>query len=389
MKGLWPFAFYVLMFAGVAFLAPFLVLYYQSLGFSGAEIGLLTGITPLITLVCAPLWTNLADATRRHRLLMSLAILGGTLAVVMFPLFETFAPILVMAILYNACFSPISAFADSATLHMLADKKELYGRMRLGGTLGFGAVVTFAGALVQNYSLRFAFWGGAVFMLLALLISQRLIHSPARASEAARGSLRALFTNRRWGLFLTAAFAGGLAMACQINYLFPYLQELGMTESMMGFSVTIGTLSEVPAFFFGHRLVQRFTAYRLFMLAVVLAGLRLVLLANSSSPAAITLLQLLNGLAFPAMWLAGVAYADESAPTGLSATAQGMFSAIIFGFGMAVGGFVGGPLLESLGGRGLYLIFGVAVLAIVGVVVLINKALPAEPVAAGTLEQVG
>ena len=46
MKGLWPFTFYILMFAGVAFLAPFLVLYYQSLGFRGAEIGLLTGITP-------------------------------------------------------------------------------------------------------------------------------------------------------------------------------------------------------------------------------------------------------------------------------------------------------------------------------------------------------
>src|SRR6185503_6778036 len=107
MKGLWPFAFYVVQFAGVAFLAPFLVLYYQSLGFNGTEIGLLTGITPLITLVAAPLWTNLA----------------GTMAVVAFPFFKTFAPILLMAILFNACFAPISAFADSATLFMLAAKK--------------------------------------------------------------------------------------------------------------------------------------------------------------------------------------------------------------------------------------------------------------------------
>ena len=379
MKGLWPFVFYISLFAAIAFLAPFLVLYYQNLGFSGAQIGLLTGITPLITLFGAPLWTNLADITRRHRLLMSLAILGGAVTIAAFPFFTSFAPVLVMALLYTACSAPVSAFADSATLFMLADKKELYGRMRLGGTLGFGAVVTFAGTLVQNYGLRFAFWGGAVFLLLALVISQKLIHSPARASAAKPGSMRALLTNRRWNLFLTAAFAGGLAMASNINYLFSYLKELGMSESMMGFVLTIGTVAEIPIFFFGHRLIQRFTSYRLFMLAIIVAGARLVLLAGSSSPIVILSLQLLNGLAFPAMWLAGVAYADENAPVGLGATAQGMFGAMVFGFGMAVGGFVGGPLLDNLGGRGLFLAFGLVVLAIVGLVALIQKYLPAGP----------
>jgi len=43
-----------------------------------------------------------------------------------------------------------------------------------------------------------------------------------------------------------------------------------------------------------------------------------------------------------------------------------------------VGGFTGGLLLESMGGRGLFLVFGVALLAIVAVVTLIERRLPAE-----------
>jgi hypothetical protein len=35
-------------------------------------------------------------------------------------------------------------------------------------------------------------------------------------------------------------------------------------------------------------------------------------------------------------------------------------------------------LLENVGGRGLYLVFGVAVLAIVAIVALIQRGLPAE-----------
>jgi PPP family 3-phenylpropionic acid transporter len=104
----------------------------------------------------------------------------------------------------------------------------------------------------------------------------------------------------------------------------------------------------------------------------------MLLLAVSSTPILVLFTQLLNGLTLPAVWVAGVSYADENAPVGMRTTAQGLFNAMVSGFGMAVGGFVGGPLLENLGGQGLYLVFGAAVLVIIVFVALIYSHLPAE-----------
>jgi PPP family 3-phenylpropionic acid transporter len=59
----WPFVLNFLLFVATAFVLPFLVLYYQSLGFSGAQIGLLSGLTPLVIMIGAPFWTGLADKT--------------------------------------------------------------------------------------------------------------------------------------------------------------------------------------------------------------------------------------------------------------------------------------------------------------------------------------
>ncbi len=379
MNKIWPFSMNFVLFAGIACVAPFFVLYYQSLGFTGAQIGLLTGITPLVTLFSAPLWTRFADITRRHRLIMNIALLLGVVTVIVFPFLQVFLPILLIVVLLNAFVAPVTPFTDTATMFMLGDEKEMYGRIRLGGTIGFGLAAPVAGALVQNYGLKYTFWACALFLFLAFLISQKLVYGQLQVDDsAARGNIRSLLANPRWLLFLTTALAGGVAAAAVNNYLFPYMKEMGANESTMGLALTMGVISEIPILFFVNRLIKRLKPYGLLMVSMIFSGARLLLFAASGTPGIVLFVQLLNGMTFPAMWVAGVSYADENAPTGMRTTAQGLFAAMVMGIGLAVGGFAGGLLLESMGGRGLYLVLGIFVLAVVAVVALIHSRLPAE-----------
>lgn len=378
MRKPWPFTFYFLLFAAIASVSPFIVLYYQDLGFTGAQIGLLTGIAPLVTFLSSPLWTGFADATGRHRLLMSLAILGGVIILCVYPMLSAFAAVLLAAVLLNAFVAPVTPFADSATMYMLADEKELYGRVRLGGTIGYGLAALITGVLVRSYGLKFAFWGCATLFFLSFIVSQKFVYSQLNANNPIKGHIRTLLANPRWLLFLIVAFAGGSSLAVFTNYLFPYMKELGANESVMGLALMVGMFSEIPALYFGNQLIKRLKPYGLLMLSIVVTGLRFLLFAASGTSGLILIIQLLNGLTIPVMWVAGVSYADQYAPPGMNATMQGLFSGTFMGVGMAVGGLVGGPLLESMGGRGLYFFFGTAVLVIATIVALVQRRLPAE-----------
>jgi PPP family 3-phenylpropionic acid transporter len=371
------------MYAGLAFATPFLVLYFQGLGFSGAEIGLLAGVAPLITFCGAPFWTGLADATRRHRLILTVSMAVGVAGYVLYPFLRAFAAVFLVSLVLNFFFAPVSSFSDNATMFMLGEKKDFYGRIRLGGTVGYALAAPVAGVLVGRYGLRAGFWSAAAAYFVGLLLSRGFIHAPSQDSPPALSGLRTLLSNPHWILFLIVSLASGLALAGANNYFFPYMKELGAATSIMGIALTIGTITEVPVLFFGHHLLRIFKPYGLFMLAAVVTAVRILLFAANTSPGWALVIQLLNGFTFPMMWLAGVAWANANAPQGMTATAQGLFGAMTFGIGMAVGGFLGGPLLESVGGRGLYLVFGIIALSTVMIAAVAERSLPkASPISA-------
>ena len=363
MKKIWPFTFYFLYFVAFSSVMPYLVLFYQDLAFNGAQIGLLTGIPPLVTLVAAPFWTGLADTKGWHTWVMRLGIIVSVIAIFLLQSFTAFIFVFLLIILFNTFISPVSALADSATMNMLGEERSMYGRIRLGGTVGWGIFVPIAGALIQRFGLHAGFLSFSVVMLINLLVSLKFVHGSHERTNSDQGSVGSLVTNRRWINFLFLAFLGGIGSFSIAAYLFPYMAELGASESVMGIASSIATVTEVIIFFFGNRLVKKFGSYGLLILALLLSGVRSLLYGVATTPWMVLVLQAFGGTIFPAIWLAGVSYADENAPAGLKSSAQGLFGAMMFGVGAAVSGFVGGLLLESIGGRGMFLVLGVIILA--------------------------
>jgi PPP family 3-phenylpropionic acid transporter len=376
MKKIWPFSYYFLNFAAFSALLPFFVIFYQQLGFNGTEIGLLTGIPPLITLFAAPIGSGIADSTHRHKLIMGIGLLSAVVMALLLPAFKTFGIIFAIIALYNIFMSPVGSLADSATMTMLGDEKAMYGRIRLGGTIGWGVFAPIAGIMVQHYGLNIAFWIFAAIMGINFFVIQKFDFGKQETHEQTQGGIRFFLTDRKWIFFLVASLLGGMGAFSVAGFLYPYMAGLGATETQMGIASLIVTLTEVPVFFFGNRLVKRFGSKRLFNVALILLGVRSLMFAAASTPWMVYLVQAIGGTIFPAMWLAGVSYAEENAPLGLKSTGQGLFSAMSFGFGAAVGGFVGGILLESIGGRSMFMVLGIVILAAMALIEVAKRVFP-------------
>src|SRR5690606_21021041 len=85
------------------------------------------------------------------------------------------------------------------------------------------------------------------------------------------------------------------------------------------------------------------------VIGFVAFALRTLLISMIPSPDWAVVPQLLHGLSFSALWTAGVVYVAQMTPPGLGATAQSAFGVTLFGFAVAVGGFVGALLYEPAG----------------------------------------
>jgi PPP family 3-phenylpropionic acid transporter len=211
-----------------------------------------------------------------------------------------------------------------------------------------------------------------------------MVFKPAHAGTPFLQGARRLLSDRRWLFFLFLVTVGGIGFSASNNYLSVLMDTLGGSQTLTGVALTVSVLSELPMMFFSYLLLKRLKSRGLFILAVAVSAVRCLLYAFISAPVGLIAVQVIHGLASPALLVAGVNYAAENAPLGLEATAQGVFSAVLMGVGGTLGNLLGGMLIERFGPAGMFGMVGTFMFITLGIFLLVErKAFPrqaSEPV---------
>lgn len=354
---------YALYFGALGSFMPFINLYYQGVGMSKQEIGILIATATITALIASPLWSALADAFGLHRFLLPLATFGALLPMAALSRATSFRELLLAIVGYALFIGPAIPLIDSAVLTMLGADQGMYGRLRLWGSVGWAVSSLSIGLLSDWLGLSIIFVVFVVLMSLCSWLTLRLPMQRTKSSEPFLKNLRHLFANPAFIGFLLAILMIGLCANFILNFLVLYFHDLGASDSLFGLGVSLSGLSELPIFFFSALLIRRLSPSGVLGLAFLTWVLRAFLISVMPTPEAIVLTQMMHGLSFSALWAAAVVYVARLAPPGLGATAQSTISLVMFSIAGALGGWLGANLYDLVGPQNLFRIGALLALA--------------------------
>jgi nucleoside transporter len=377
----------------------------ETLHFSGQQIGLAVGTTALAAMI-SPFFVGMV-ADRFFATERILAVLHLVGAVLMFyaSTQTTFGPFYAVLLLYTLCYMPTLALSNSLSFHHMSDPGREFPGVRVLGTIGWivaGIAIGSLGLEATAVPLRIAAASSVVLGLFSLALP----HTPP-TRVGARVTLNdvlgldalKLMKERSFAIFVLGSFL--VCIPLQFYYAFtnPFLNEIGVTNAAG--KMTFGQMSELffmlvmPWFF------RRLGVKYMLLIGMLAWSARYLLFAFGNNGALVWMLYvgiLLHGICYDFFFVTGQIYVDRKAPGDLRAAAQGFIAFVTLGFGMFIGSWLSGVVVDAFTVQGatgvqhdwmrIWLVpsIGAAViLAIFGVLFRASDAAPATQASTATL----
>jgi PPP family 3-phenylpropionic acid transporter len=351
---------YITAFAAVGAAAPYMPVYFESLGMPLDAIGLVAAIAALCGLVAAPAWGLLADQALGVRLV--LVVTAATAAAAAVVLGLTYAVVIAAAvwILYQLSFAGIGPVLDAFALGQVGTDQHRYARFRVWGSASFVVSVVVVGLLVQAADIRALF----VVLVGCLVVSAALgALVPARTTAHVERNLSGLRVVLRTRVLMTFVIAALVAWSAStmVNAFFSiYLVSLDAPAGLVGSAWALGAIVEVPLMIAFPALAQRFGVSRLVVVGAGFLLLRGIVVVLSADPLIVVGSFALHGAGYALLLVGGVTYVAAQSPRGSAATAQGVLAGVVTGLAQAIGPGVAGVIAGATSIHTMFIVAAVA-----------------------------
>lgn len=333
---------------------PFFPVWLRARGLSASEISAVLALGMVVRIAASPAMAYAADRSgQRRRPILALAV-GSLAAYALFAICRDVWPIALVMLLASALFPSILPIADTLTLRLARERGLDYGRVRLWGSLTFIAASNLGGVGLDRAGPDFVLWAILAGCTATVLAACALPEVPVRAQEAVPPSFRAargLVLNPVFLLFLFSASA--IQASHGVYYAFGTLhwRHLGYSDSLIGALWGLGVIAEVLLFAVSNRVVARIGPLNLILLGSAAGIVRWGATALDPGLPILVPMQCLHALTFGATHLGAVHFLSRAVPAPLSATAQGLLSAMSAGIVLGLSTLASGWLYAAFGGR--------------------------------------
>ena len=363
---IWMGCYYVSFFGVFGVLLPFWALWLKGEGISTEMIGSMLAFALLArsagTLLLSRNITTTAVLLRRMQCLalLSMFTFAG------FYLLDNVYAIFALVILTNFIFSPLMSFGEAMAAKLVRHNNMDYGRTRLWGSVGFMVASTLTGLLVENFDhkviLLAIIIGLALLFFLTLTPASNIPQDGAVNNKASASVMTILRRPSFWPFLIVASLLQG-AHAAYYGFGAVYWQDIGISETYIGYFWSVGVIGEIFFLALGKRLFANTKISTMYMVAAAGSVVRWLTLGFAVDIAPIMLSQLLHGVTFGVAHMASMRYMAERVAEEEAVTTQGIYAAIPFSLGIAALTFVCGLYYPELK-QYIFVVMALAVLPV-------------------------
>lgn len=207
----------------------------------------------------------MCDITHQYKAVLLASILIPS--ALNFLLVESSSFLIVVSILFAVRFfdSPSIPVVDSCCLKILGEQKKEYGKLRLWGAVGWGITSPIVGFFAVKYGYQAHLISQLVLRIIAagfvcvmkFTSNDNLINSPDDGSDTNKKDhnlpfkrkIMLLFKSTESILFFLIYWLMGITMGVIGSFLFLWIEQLGGNNSLMGLSLTMMCVAEIPLFY--------------------------------------------------------------------------------------------------------------------------------------------
>lgn len=372
---------YTLSFASIGVFFPLIAQYLAEIGFTGLQIGIVTASSTAIGILANPFWGGVYHRNHNNKklilfLCVATALLALTLLVV-----RSFLWFLLLYIIIFFFENPIFPLIDSTTL----EANYPFGVARKWGAIGFALGIGVGGLIADRFGLIWIIPTLSLFLFISAFQLMALIHqrrwfpseqtanhpqeTKAKKRENSRRGYVSLLRDRSYvGLLISIFFYMGPSMAHNTYFSFLFI-DVGGTVAGMGLALLLMVISEAPFMAWAARLSARFTTERLILSAMILSAIRYLWFGTGPGPEWLMATFVLQGFANGILLVEVVKYISKVVDQELVSLAIPLYTAISANTSTIVCQLLGGILVGTVGGQGVYLFYGG--FTIIGIVIYI------------------
>lgn len=361
--------FYFAYYAALGAFTPYWSLYLQSQGMGMAAISVLMSLWYATRIVAPSAWTTLAARSPRpiRWLHIGCVLTAASFAAFLLPwkFAGLFAAMCAFCFFYNAVMPQF----ESITQSHLHGRTDLYGLIRVWGSIGFIAVVAGYGVLIDRLGAASLPWLMLPLFLglLASAFCNRYAEPPAMAAHGDDAGFRERLRRPETIAFFVAAFLIQVSFGPYYTFFSIYLGEHGYAPTMQGVLWSVGVLVEIGLLFLSQRIFRRWGARRLLVFSLGVTVLRWwATAAWPDSLPVMVLAQTTHAFSFAAFFAAAMLLLAEYFPGRHNGHGQGVFYGLSSGVGGVIGALLAGQLWR-FGGQAAFAVSGFIALAACGV----------------------